>query len=294
MILILRKIISLHYKFLQGGFLFFLFFSFIFPFSAVRAEQPVLPAVQTSGGGLVSKVAPGEFLPVAVKLLNFGSNWRVDTVMTYEIRDGSGRVVYSANETVAVETTASFVKTIQIPAGTPSGRYVVRSSIAYQDQIVPATSEFPFTVERKMLGLFQSEFYFYGGITLVVSVGAGILGHLWLRRQRRMRFAPLDYSDLPRRERIFYELVSDTIAQMRQHVGDQALAIAENIEGLVIEGESGRILKLKKSPAKIVGALIQEYEKSLGQKVSFALPRGGQSSTRVHDDKNLVVINKYS
>ena len=239
----------------------------------------LIPQVETSGAGLVSKVAPGEFLPLSVKLLNFGNRKKVDVTITYLITNLDGKVIYSAEETVAVETTATFVKTIQIPFETTPGRYIAKSSIAYQDQVAPATTEFPFVVERKILGLFQSDFYRYGGITLLISILMVLLGHALIKHRRKGRFTPFDYSDKPKEERIDYEILSDTIGQMRQRAGDRALDVATHTEGLVVDEKTGRVLKLTDSPAKVVAGLVSGYEKALGKKVSFSLRPDKTDST---------------
>ena len=57
---------------------------------------------------------------------------------------------------------------------------------------------------------------------------------------------------------------------MRTRVGDDALLIASNINGLKIDKETGRVLDLTDSPAKIIATLVAEYEKVLGKKVSFS------------------------
>lgn len=226
--------------------------------------------VNTSNAGLVVKVAPGELLPISVKLSNFGGNNRVDVLITYGIFASSGKEIYSTNETVAVETTANFVKTIQIPFDAAPGIYTARTSIIYGGQLVPATTQFPFTVERKIFGLFQSDFFLYGGVTAVVSVLMVLLGRALVKRRSATRFTPFDYFDISRDKRTFYEILSDTIMQMRQRVGDDALLIASRIDGLKINEETGRVLYIAENPSKIIASLVSEYEKTLGKKVSFS------------------------
>ena len=58
--------------------------------------------------------------------------------------------------------------------------------------------------------------------------------------------------------------------QMRDRVGDSALIIASNIDGLKIENETGKVLSVTGRPGKIVADLVSEYEKLLGKKVSFS------------------------
>jgi hypothetical protein len=225
--------------------------------------------VYTSHAGVVTRVAPGELLPVSVKLSNFGSNQRVDILIEYSIFSSTGEKIYESNETVAVETTANFVKTIPIPLRINPGQYIAKSSIVYQDQTTPAVTEFPFVIERKILGLFQSDFILYGGITVILSIIMFVFGHAFIKSRRNMRFAPLDYSNIPHGERTFYEILSDTITGMRERVGDEALIIASNIEGFKIDKETGRVLSITASPSKVIATLVSEYEKILGKKVSF-------------------------
>lgn len=56
---------------------------------------------------------------------------------------------------------------------------------------------------------------------------------------------------------------------MRQRVGDQAIVIANRIEGLKIDPESGKVLSVSTNPSKIIAELVAEYERELGKKVSF-------------------------
>jgi hypothetical protein len=160
-----------------------------------------------------------------------------------------------------------------VPFGTAPGTYTAKTSITYPGQLVPTTTQFPFTVERKILGIFQSDFLLYGGIAVFISIILVLLGLVLIKRLRATRFSPFNYSNAPQDLRTFYEILSDTIMQMRQRVGDDALVIAANIDGLKIDKNSGRVLSLSEHPAKIIATLVSEYEKRLGQKVSFSLRR---------------------
>jgi hypothetical protein len=105
---------------------------------------------------------------------------------------------------------------------------------------------------------------------------------------------PHEYSDIPAPERLFYEIISDTIMQMRYRVGDRAIAIARSVDGLVID-EEGRVLKINKDPAEIAALLILKYENSLGEKVSFAPRKANEEARRrlAPVDENLALIKKY-
>ena len=265
----------------------------------VSEEQVLKDAeVRTESGTLISRVAPGEFLPLSVKLLNFGGGRRVDVIIEYRIFDSAGTIILSENETVAVETTANFEKLLNIPPDTPTGEYIARSSILYQDQVVPATAQFPFTVERKIAGIFLSQFILYAGIALGIGIVFAVVSRLVISRQRATRFSPYNYSKVPKEKRLFFELISDTIMQMRRRVGDEALDIALEIKGLKIN-EEGRVLAIEKSPSKIIALLVLAYEKSLGQKVSFSMRQSAEvQSPEVKKDlheakKNVGVVRKY-
>jgi len=265
-------------------------FTVVFGFTMAGAQE-----VQTASGALVTRVAPGELLPISVKLTNFGGGSRVDVTIDYQILNEKGGSVLTEKETVAVETTASFIKVIQIPRDVPPGNYTAESSIVYQGQKVPATANYQFTVERKILGLFVSQFIVYSIITVLVGIAFVITSRLVKKKLRVSRLTPHEYPEIPKEERIFYEIVSDIIAQMRQRVGDRALDIAKSIDDLVIDENDGKVLNIKKSPAKIIALLILKYEKTLGEKVSFAFPRPNDT-TKDHlasVEKNLVVIRKY-
>lgn len=220
-----------------------------------------------------SKVAPGELLPVSVQLSNFGGTARADVLVQYSILNSTGAEIYTATETVAVETSANFIKSIQIPDNTASGSYTVTTSVIYPGQVAPATTRFPFTVEKKVFDVFLSDFYLYVGIAVVASFLLVLLGSTLIKRRRFSRFSTLDYENIPSDQRPFYEILGDTIMQMRVRVGDDAIFIAENIDGLKIDSKTGRVLSVTESPAKIIANLVSAYEVTLGKKVSFSLRR---------------------
>ncbi len=276
---------------LAGLALIILIAGYGYPVLAVDSKTA---EVKTSGEGLVSRVAPGEILPISVKLINFGGGRRVDVTIDYQILDSNNVVVLTESETVAVETTASFVKNIQIPYDLPPGRYTAASDIIYEGQEVPATSEFQFTVERKIAGIFVSQLIIYGIITILVGIVFAVVSRLIIKR-RRSRYTPQEYLDVPKQDRLFYEIISDIIMQMRCQIGDKALEMAGNIDGLVINKESGRVLKINKDPTELVTLLFIQYQKQTGKKMKF-LPRKTDRETKGRlrpVDKNLDIIKKY-
>ena len=244
--------------------------SIAFAKSTFAADNPLNV---TNSASPIRKMAPGEVLPVSVNLSNFGGGKRVDVTVKYSILTSKDIEVYTTSDTVAVETTANFVKNVFLPSGIASGTYIAKTSIIYQGQLTPALSQFSFIVENKIFGIFQSDFIFYSSISVLVGVLLVLFGRFLFNRFRVSRFTPLDYRNIPANDRIYYEILSDTIMQMRGHVGDRALLIAAGISGLNIEAQSGRVLGFTEDPSKVIANLVSEYEKQLGKKVSFSLLR---------------------
>ena len=110
----------------------------------------------------------------------------------------------------------------------------------------------------------------YGGLTVFISACMLLFGYILIEHRRVTRLTPFDYSDIPRDRRTFYEILSDTIMQMRRRVGDYALLIASRVDGLTIDVETGRVLALKGHPAQIIAHLVSDYGDFLGKKVSFS------------------------
>lgn len=247
----------------------------------------------TSDAGMVIRVAPGEFLPISVKLINFGGRERVDVTIDYQVLDKNNNVLITQNETVAVETSASFVKNIQIPHSMAPGEYYALSKIVYRGQEVPATSRFSFSVEKKIAGIFVSMFILYVAIIIVVGIFFVVVSRLILKR-RVSRNNPHEYGNVPQKDRIFYEIISDQIRQMRFHEGDKALEVVNGIEGLKID-ENGKVLEINKDPAEIVALLMLQYEKYFGNKVQLdSLKKSGEAKDKMESiNQNIEMIKKY-
>ena len=260
-----------------------------------NAEVHQEAELKTSGAGATTRVGPGEFVPIVVKLVNFGSGRRVDVTITYQFLDSTNTPIVTQQETVAVETTASFVEYIQVPHGTPPGTYTATSSIIYEGQEVPAVSQFQFTVEKKFASFFISDLLLYGGTTLGVGLIFAVVSRIIMKRRRASRLRPHEYSDIPKGERIYYEMMSDLVMQMRYSIGEKAIELTQSIEGLDLDPDSGRVLSITKSPAKVIALLVLQFEKESGKKVNLAL-RGSKEATKKQVapvDKNLFVVRKY-
>lgn len=270
-------------------FFAFLLFAFSGGVKAQKAED-----FKAEGKGLVSRVAPGEELPIEVKLMNFGEGEKVDVTISYKILNSLDQTVFKRSETVAVETTSHYVKRIKIPEHFSEGDYTVVTEIIYQNQKAPAVSEFQFTVEKKILGVFVSQFIIYSIVGVVLAVVLIYIGR-FVRRKRASRFEAHDYSDVKKEERGFYEMIGDMIMQMRYQHGTRAIEVASKIDGLVIDENTGKVLDINKDPAEIVTLLMIYYKKEFGKKADFISKRidkkGASKDPNVN--KNVEMIQKY-
>jgi len=245
--------------------------------------------IRTEGSGMMSRVAPGETLPISVKLLNFGLEKKADVTISYQVYNEAGVQVLRQTETVAVETTASFLKNIPIPHNFSPGRYTINSSIVYSGQIAPAISSYQFTVERKIFGIFQTQLILYGIILLFVVLIVAFVTKLLLKTKTRS-ILQHDYSEVDHKERIYYEMISDVITQMRLQVGIKAIKLASLIDGLELDMESGKIKKLSKNPAEILSLLVLSYEKNYGRKIDLT-PE--ESATKDPNASQIAQLAKY-
>ncbi len=225
--------------------------------------------VDTTSESASNRIAPGEFLPVSVKLTNFGSKKRIDVTIDYKIFDATSRQVYSESETVAVETTAQFVKRVQLPYNLRGGFYQFSTILHYPYQEQPAISAFSFLVEEKIAGFFKSDFIFYSVLVILLILVTVFITHALVRYKRSYGIITYDYSNKPKHEIIYYEILSNIITQMRLHIGDDAIKIAKDIPDLKINDKNGLIIDIASDPAKIIALLVFRYESLLGRPLSF-------------------------
>jgi len=255
-----------------------IFLSFLFTSANIVLAQ-VNPSSNTPDAGKItveseypnSRLAPGEVLMISVKLANFGNDKKIDVGVNYKISDSKGNIVFEQSETVAVETTASFVKKIQLPENLAAGTYIVESSLDYPYQNGPAVSKFLLIVENKYVGFFKSDLIFVSVLSFLVAVAVMILFFLFNNRFTRRPFETHDYSNKPKEEMIYYEILGNIISQMRLRVGDEAIEIARNIPDLEINEKNGKVINIKKDPAKLIASLVSSYEKFYGKKISFGI-----------------------
>ena len=112
-------------------------------------------------------VMPGDKIFANVQLSNLGSTGRVDVVLDYWVSMPNNTAILSSSETVAVETQANFVKTVQLPANLPPGAYVLHAKITSSDRI-EATAYQGFNVGGKPNNM--TKIYVGSAVLIIISI----------------------------------------------------------------------------------------------------------------------------
>lgn len=255
-----------------------IFLALVFPLTILLHNPAKIISQETEVMGLTDirseaqplsiRIAPGEVLPVSVYLSNFGGRGRVDVTLEYYVLNSSQEIILRQSETVAVETTSNFIKSFQLPEDIDEGYYTVKTEVRYIGQEFPAISEFSFRIENKVLGLFRDQLIFFSLLTGGVTLLAVMIAYLFVKRYSNKRILPHDYLNIRNNERIFYELISDTIMTMQLKIGEKAIKIAQKVQGIELDPKTGRIIRIDEQPSKVIAKLVAEYEKE-GNFVSF-------------------------
>ncbi len=131
--------------------------------------------------GNYSTVSPGEEFLFSIKLTNFGSTKRADVYLDYWIQNTNGKKIFNAQETVAVETKASFTREITLPTKIEEGSYRVFAQVSYGEKCIStkgkncknSVSNTPFTINtKKTNNIITNEMFL---ITIIVSISAFIV-----------------------------------------------------------------------------------------------------------------------
>jgi hypothetical protein len=174
----------------------------------IKVEIPSLVLLDVFVKALTKIVAPGEKLQVSVKLENMGETAKIeDIIIDYIVKQvNTENITISESETVAVEETLSFQKTITIPEGTPEGTYIIQIDVNYAngDKFASAADSFEVTALPPTLvflyGLLLNPLFYI----ILFAVIPGIYGSrkfyksYKLKKVKKARYIfPVDYKKLP-------------------------------------------------------------------------------------------------
>jgi hypothetical protein len=152
-------------------------------------DIPIIVEVQSGGESLFDvdleilpdyyRVAPGTKVVGEIRLFNLGSTSRIDTVVTYSIKDFDGNVINSEHETLAVETQASFVRELNVPRYVNPGTYVYAVKAEYEGKI--ATTSQPFEVVGSSITGMAVISFLKGNSILGYIILALLILYFWYR-----------------------------------------------------------------------------------------------------------------
>ena len=86
-------------------------------------------------------ITPGQTIYVTTKVLNLGSDDRIDITLEYIVTDKDGGQIIKKSETLAVGTQNSFVEEIRIPKGIAPGDYEITANLLLMNDTTASTKE---------------------------------------------------------------------------------------------------------------------------------------------------------
>ncbi len=107
-------------------------------------------------------VAPGEEIMSEINLYSLGAEGRVDVSLDYMVKNEQGSIIISEQETKAVETETSFIKTLKIPEDTKPGAYIFYVKASYNGEVASASTWFSVGLEKP--------FFKKGNIFLIIII----------------------------------------------------------------------------------------------------------------------------
>lgn len=99
----------------------------------------------------------GEKIWFTTKILNLANKNRVDITLKYSLIDSEGEEINTRSETVAIETQASYVGSIDIPIKAMSGEYFLTAEMISDSGEVAMSSTKIKVLEKKELGKLLKE-----------------------------------------------------------------------------------------------------------------------------------------
>ena len=95
------------------------------------------------------KILPGEELLLQLSLLNLGEIGKVDVEVEYIVKDFDGNILLTTIEFVAIETTLSHLKILNLPVDIAYGPYLIVVKVNYKDVTSAVSASFE-VVDKKI------------------------------------------------------------------------------------------------------------------------------------------------
>ena len=117
----------------------------IFNFSMFKPDESLMDITVSSSA---YSYLPGENVNYQIHVTSMGTTQRFDAVIKYLIVDDAGTVITRREETLAVETTTSHNRNLQLPSTVKPGKYYLQAIADYNNK--QAKSSFEFEVVEKV------------------------------------------------------------------------------------------------------------------------------------------------
>ncbi|RLE11666.1 hypothetical protein DRJ04_07620, partial [Candidatus Aerophobetes bacterium] len=150
-------------------------------------------------------IAPGEPVRIEVNIYNLGETKRVDVQLILQLIDSrTDEVIKETEESLAIETSVTTLKSIKTDPDTPEGKYIVKAIAHYtskQNRRMEATSVAYITIQipwyaRKLFGTLP-----VWAIIAMVAAGicsfAGLRYYMIVQMRKRRYTEKIDFSSLP-------------------------------------------------------------------------------------------------
>lgn len=133
----------------KGKILFLI--SFFLLLSAVLISATDNFNIEVSLPDSYKSVSAGQEIWFTTKVINLGSQGRMDITLTYDVIDSNNNKVSSKSQTLAVETQASFVESILLPDNLSPGKYTLKVTLSPVGSSSGAQSQTSFDVIAKKI-----------------------------------------------------------------------------------------------------------------------------------------------
>jgi len=236
-------------------------------FACVYATPVFAMNVSVSIPEKYTTVHPGERLYFELAIKYPENKTRKDLRLHYQIVQ-NGTVLTQTKVLRAIETQASFMDFVTVPLQIKPGSYVLNVVIEDYEHLHKEVSvSFAITARQNLQVWIIGAIIF--GILLIVLLLIVQIAYTRTQWKKALK-AQHDYTNIPLGRRIYYEMISDAIGQMRMRVGRQAIVLASHIDGLTIS-KDGRVDDISRDPSEVIAELVKMYKDEFGKDVSFAL-----------------------
>jgi hypothetical protein len=127
-------------------------------------------------------VYPGDKVMAQLTIYNLGKIGRVDVNVEYGVKNLSGNIIINGNETLAVETQVSSVKSLNMPSTIKPDSYIFYSIVSYNN-VVGTGSDIFLVIERMK---FRIPIFYWLLIIVIFLIIALILIYKFRKKRRKI------------------------------------------------------------------------------------------------------------